>query len=124
MDLSLAASIRFRLQNHHCQAKCHRYSHNAFNDVLRTNGFGSQVFRDRDGTMGIVDLATKDDMKYAIRKLDDSEFKNPFEKAYIRVKEDTAGRSRSRSRSKSYDSRSRSRSYDSRSRSRSPSRDR
>ena len=73
--------------------------------------------------MGIVDFPSKDDMKYAIRKLDDSEFKNPFERNYIRVREDKPdrSRSRSRSRSKSY-SRSRSKSYSkSRSRSRSGS---
>ena len=34
-----------------------------------------QVFRDRSGMMGIVDYAAKDDMKYALRKLDDTEFK-------------------------------------------------
>ncbi len=34
-----------------------------------------QVFRDRHGMMGIVDYASKDDMKYALRKLDDTEFK-------------------------------------------------
>jgi len=64
------------------------------------------VFSDRHGMMGIVDYATKDDLKYALRKLDDTEFRNPFEKCYIRVKEDTRGgeprgRSRSRSRSRS-----------------------
>ena len=35
----------------------------------------AQVFRDRHGMMGVVDYASKDDMKYALRKLDDSEFK-------------------------------------------------
>ncbi len=64
------------------------------------------MFSDRHGMMGIVDYATKDDLKYALRKLDDTEFRNPFEKCYIRVKEDTRGgeprgRSRSRSRSRS-----------------------
>ena len=38
-----------------------------------------QVFRDRHGLMGIVDYASKDDMKYALRKLDDTEFKVSFE---------------------------------------------
>lgn len=80
-----------------------------------------QVFRDRDGTMGIVDFGSKDDMRYAIRKLDDSEFRNPFERGFIRVKEDNPGRSRSRSYSRSRSPRSRSRSFDSRSRSRSRS---
>jgi splicing factor, arginine/serine-rich 1 len=41
----------------------------------------AQVMRDsRDRTIGIVDYATKDDMKYALRKLDDTEFKNPFDR--------------------------------------------
>ncbi|CAL1407486.1 unnamed protein product [Linum trigynum] len=34
----------------------------------------SQVFRDRGGMRGIVEYTSYDDMKYAIRKLDDSEF--------------------------------------------------
>jgi len=88
-----------------------------------------KVFRDRDGMMGVVDYTNIDDIKYAVRKLDDSEFKNPFDRCFIRVKADKhsvlnrggrGGRSRSRSRSKS---RSRSRSK-SRSRSRSKSRSR
>ncbi|XVF41862.1 hypothetical protein PTKIN_Ptkin01aG0314600 [Pterospermum kingtungense] len=89
----------------------------------------SQVFRDRGGMTGIVDYTNYDDMKYAIRKLDDSEFRNAFNQAYIRVKEydsrydsrynskRTYSRSpthspygRSPSRSRSYSSRSRSRS--------------
>ncbi|PPR81625.1 hypothetical protein GOBAR_AA39084 [Gossypium barbadense] len=45
----------------------------------------SQVFRDRGGMTGIVDYTNYDDMKYAIRKLDDSEFRNAFSRAYIRV---------------------------------------
>ncbi|RRT82671.1 hypothetical protein BHM03_00002176, partial [Ensete ventricosum] len=70
-------------------------------------------------TIGIVDYTNYDDMKYAIRKLDDSEFRNAFSRAYIRVKEYDSKRSlsRSRSRSRSYSrsptpprSRSRSRS--------------
>ncbi|PQM42866.1 serine/arginine-rich splicing factor SR30 isoform X1 [Prunus yedoensis var. nudiflora] len=74
----------------------------------------SQVFRDRGGMTGIVDYTNYDDMRYAIRKLDDSEFKNAFSRAYIRVKEYDSRRSYSRS--PSYDMR---RSY-SRSPSRSP----
>ncbi|CAH1431700.1 unnamed protein product [Lactuca virosa] len=73
----------------------------------------SQVFREGGGTTGIVDYTNYDDMKYAIRKLDDSEFRNAFSRGYIRVKEYDSSHSRSRSRS-----RSKSRSY-SRSRSRS-----
>ncbi|CAJ2631675.1 serine/arginine-rich splicing factor SR30 isoform X2 [Trifolium pratense] len=73
----------------------------------------SQVFRDRGGMTGIVDYTNYDDMKYAIRKLDDSEFRNAFSRAYIRVREYDR---RSYSRSPSCDTR---RSY-SRSLSRSP----
>ncbi|XP_055829231.1 serine/arginine-rich-splicing factor SR34-like [Solanum dulcamara] len=83
----------------------------------------SQVFREGSGTTGIVDYTNYDDMKYAIKKLDESEFRNAFSRSTIRVKEHD---SRSRSRSRSYSrgksgSRSRSRSYSrSRSRSKSP----
>uniref|UniRef100_A0A7C8YKJ9 RRM domain-containing protein n=1 Tax=Opuntia streptacantha TaxID=393608 RepID=A0A7C8YKJ9_OPUST len=88
----------------------------------------SQVFRDGRGTTGIVDYTNYDDMKNAIRKLDDSEFRNAFSRAYVRVKEYkgsrspsySKGRSGSRSRSRSR-SQSRGRSYSrSRSRSKSP----
>ncbi|PAV83068.1 hypothetical protein WR25_02596 [Diploscapter pachys] len=59
----------------------------------------------RDGT-GVVEFVKSDDMKYAIRKLDDTKFRShEGETAYIRVREDTSsssrGRSRSRSRSRS-----------------------
>ncbi|CAL9052179.1 unnamed protein product [Musa banksii] len=46
----------------------------------------AQVFRDGDGAMGLVDYTNYEDMKYAIRKLDDTEFRNPFSRSYIRVK--------------------------------------
>ncbi|XP_024312406.1 serine/arginine-rich-splicing factor SR34 isoform X3 [Brachypodium distachyon] len=100
----------------------------------------SEVYREGSGTTGIVDYTNYDDMKYAIKKLDDTEFKNAFSKGYIRVKEYDAKRGRSYSRSRSPSrshsksrsprgrsaSRSRSRSLSSRSRSaskgRSPSR--
>ncbi|KAH9755255.1 serine/arginine-rich-splicing factor SR34 [Citrus sinensis] len=74
------------------------------------------------GMTGIVDYTSYDDMKYAIRKLDRSEFRNAFSRSYVRVREYDSRRSYSRSPSRSpYYSRSRSRSpyY---SRSRSPSR--
>lgn len=75
----------------------------------------AQVFREGNGATGIVDYTNHEDMKYAIKKLDDSEFKNPFARSYIRVKSyESKSRSRSRSRSRG---RSRSRSW---SRSRSP----
>ncbi|PSS26515.1 Serine/arginine-rich-splicing factor like [Actinidia chinensis var. chinensis] len=83
----------------------------------------SQVFRDRDGMRGIVDYTNYDDMKYAIKKLDDSLFRNQFSRSYVRVKEYDPSYSRSPSRSP-YHSRSRSpsrsHSYSSRSRSKSP----
>uniref|UniRef100_A0A452YYB9 RRM domain-containing protein n=1 Tax=Aegilops tauschii subsp. strangulata TaxID=200361 RepID=A0A452YYB9_AEGTS len=69
---------------------------------------------------GIVEYTNYEDMKHAIRKLDDSEFRNAFSRTYIRVREYNARRSRSYSRSRSRScsySRSRSHSY---SRSRSP----
>ncbi|XP_020273179.1 serine/arginine-rich splicing factor SR34A-like isoform X1 [Asparagus officinalis] len=63
----------------------------------------AQVFRDGDGSMGLVDYTNYEDMRYAIRKLDDTEFKNPFARSYIRVKmyEGSPPRSRSRSYSRS-----------------------
>ncbi|XP_030547047.1 serine/arginine-rich splicing factor SR30 isoform X2 [Rhodamnia argentea] len=81
----------------------------------------SEVYPDRRGVIGIVDYSNYDDMKYAIRKLDDSLFRNAFSRAYIRVKEYDSHRndSRSPSRSPNY-SRSRSPSYSYRSRSKSP----
>ncbi|KNA15536.1 hypothetical protein SOVF_097130 isoform A [Spinacia oleracea] len=110
----------------------------------------SDVFKDRryGGMAGVVEYASYDDMKRAVRKLDDSEFRNAFSRAYIRVKEDSRSlspddrklddsefrnafsrayiRVREDSRSLSLDDRSRSRSYNrgcsySRSRSRSHS---
>ncbi|KAL9447262.1 hypothetical protein AB3S75_014854 [Citrus x aurantiifolia] len=71
----------------------------------------SQVFRDRGGMTGIVDYTSYDDMKYAVRKLDRSEFRNAFSRSYVRVREYDSRRSYSRSPSRSpYYSRSRSRS--------------
>lgn len=45
----------------------------------------AQVFREGKGATGIVEYTNYDDMKYAIKKLDDTEFKNPFARSYIRV---------------------------------------
>eukprot|EP00252_Welwitschia_mirabilis_P012306 TRINITY_DN272_c0_g1_i7.p1 TRINITY_DN272_c0_g1~~TRINITY_DN272_c0_g1_i7.p1 ORF type:complete len:391 (+),score=18.30 TRINITY_DN272_c0_g1_i7:160-1332(+) len=89
----------------------------------------AQVYRKGRGTVGVVDYRTYEDMKYAIKRLDDTEFRNPFSRSYIRVKEDrgySLSPSRSYSRSPSYDyyrsrrhrysyarSYTRSRSYDS-----------
>ncbi|CAN7023200.1 unnamed protein product, partial [Brassica oleracea var. botrytis] len=85
----------------------------------------SQVFRDGRGTTGIVDYTSYEDMKYAIKKLDDTEFRNAFSRGYVRVREyDSRKDSRSPSRGRSYSrSRSRGRSH-SRSLSRSKSRSR
>jgi len=59
-----------------------------------------------DGT-GVIEYTKYDDMKYAIKKLDDTKFKShEGDVSYIRVEEDT-GKSRSRRRSRSA-SRSRS----------------
>ncbi|XP_020672470.1 serine/arginine-rich splicing factor SR34A isoform X2 [Dendrobium catenatum] len=44
----------------------------------------AQVFRDGERAMGLVDYTNYEDMKYAIRKLDDTEFRNPYGKSYIR----------------------------------------
>ncbi|KAJ0918560.1 putative nucleotide-binding alpha-beta plait domain superfamily, RNA-binding domain superfamily [Helianthus annuus] len=62
----------------------------------------SQVFKVGGGTTGIVDYTNYDNMKYAIRKLDDSEFRNAFSRGFIRVKEYDSSRSRNRNRSRSY----------------------
>uniref|UniRef100_A0A915P1Y5 RRM domain-containing protein n=1 Tax=Meloidogyne floridensis TaxID=298350 RepID=A0A915P1Y5_9BILA len=57
-------------------------------------------FNDRDGT-GVVEFSRHDDMRYALKKLDDSKFKShEGEISYIRLKED-GGRSRSYTRSRS-----------------------
>eukprot|EP00887_Chlorella_sp_A99_P005941 scaffold29.g5941.t1 len=105
----------------------------------------TNVFRDHDGVIGIVEFENSDDMDRAIRKLDDTEFRNPFDRTYVRIYEDRGGygapfpsqpydpstyrrgfatggdRDRGRSRSPPRRSRSHSRS---RSRSRSPARGR
>ncbi|KAB2621501.1 serine/arginine-rich splicing factor SR30-like [Pyrus ussuriensis x Pyrus communis] len=57
----------------------------------------SQVFHDRGGMTGIVDYTNYEDMKYAIKKLDDSEFRNAFDRSYIRVREYDSRRRYSRS---------------------------
>ncbi|CAI9274187.1 unnamed protein product [Lactuca saligna] len=76
----------------------------------------AQVSRDSEGTFGVVDYTNYEDMKYAIRKLDDTEFRNPWTKTYIRVRKydsrsrSSLGRSVSRSASPAKPARSRSRS--------------
>ncbi len=62
----------------------------------------TNVYRERGGVLGVVEFDTREDLEKAIRKLDDTEFKNPFDRAYIRVvdeSDDRGNRSRSRSRS-------------------------
>ncbi|XP_003739725.1 serine/arginine-rich splicing factor 1B [Galendromus occidentalis] len=55
----------------------------------------------KDGT-GVVEFLRYEDMKYAVKKLDDSRFRShESEVSYVRVKEDTGRESRSRSRSQS-----------------------
>nr|CAG4648368.1 EOG090X0HR1 [Moina brachiata]SVE93355.1 EOG090X0HR1 [Moina brachiata] len=62
----------------------------------------------KDGT-GMVEFLRYEDMKYAIRKLDDSKFRShEGEVSYVRVKEDT-GRGSGRDRSRSYSPGSKSR---------------
>ena len=67
----------------------------------------TNVVRDRSGAMGVVEFDTAEDLERAIRKLDDTEFRNPFDRSYIRIYEDDGsggrggGRRRSRSRSRS-----------------------
>ena len=58
--------------------------------------------------VGVCDYSNKEDLERAIRKLDRSYFRNPFDEVRIRVRADR-GRSPSASRSRSY-SRSYSRS--------------
>ncbi|XP_075502886.1 serine/arginine-rich splicing factor SR34A-like [Primulina tabacum] len=59
----------------------------------------AEVYRDSEGTYGLVDYTNYEDLKYAVRKLDDTEFKNPWTRTYIRVKEYKGSPARSRSRS-------------------------
>ena len=97
-------------------------------DYMRRAGDVIYADVDREGN-GTVEYSNESDMEKAVRSLDDTEFKNPFDKSYIRVKYANRkdDRSRSRSRSHSRDRRrspSRSHSRDRRSRSRSDSRDR
>ena len=58
-------------------ASCH-WGHGGIVALLTAFVCWLQTFRDGSGTTGIVDFPSRDDMKYAIRKLDDSEFKNPL----------------------------------------------
>lgn len=84
-------------------------------DFMRKAGDVIYADVDRNGD-GVVEYSNEDDMENAIRKLDDTEFKNPFDKSYVRVRaanERKERRSRSRSRSRDRDRRDRSHSRDS-----------
>lgn len=102
-------------------------------DYFRTAGDIIYADVDKRGG-GVVEFSSRSDQERAIEKLDDSEFKNPFEKSYVRVKKpkeqmtdeelererkraerderdkrDRRSRSRSRGRDRTSSSRSRSR---------------
>jgi len=88
-------------------------------DFMRQAGDVIYTDVDRQGG-GVVEFSNKSDQEYAVKKLDDTEFKDRFggERTYVRVKfpkdQQPSSRSgsprRSRSRSRSRDRRSRSRS--------------
>ncbi|CAG9464326.1 unnamed protein product [Pedinophyceae sp. YPF-701] len=64
----------------------------------------ADVFRDSRGVYGLCDFTSPEDLDRALRKLDDTEFRNPYDSARITVREykepgGSPGRSRSRSRS-------------------------
>ena len=96
----------------HFHPACHKYNSDGvparqdhFRKVCTPNYVN--VFRDRGGVLGVVEFDSPEDLARAIRKLDDTEFRNPFERAYIRVVDDSdatkgggGGRGRSRSRSR------------------------
>ena len=59
---------------------------------------GDVVFTDVErGGDGIVEFSNRDDMEYAIKSLDDTEFKSYNDTAVIRVKAANAGKKRDRS---------------------------
>jgi len=61
---------------------------------------GDVVFADVDIVgVGVVEFSNRDDMKYALRSMDNSKFKGLSDTTYIRVK--TADKKRDRSRSSS-----------------------
>ena len=61
----------------------------------------TNVYRDRGGLNGVGEFENQEDLDLAIRKLDDTEFRNPFEKAYIRIRDESDHKARPRSRSRS-----------------------
>ena len=67
----------------------------AFTDVKREGRDG--------GMLGTADFDSYDDMKLAIRKADDTEFRNSFDRAYVRVSEDRPAEDRERERERERD---------------------
>eukprot|EP01068_Selenidium_serpulae_P019595 Selendium_serpulae@DN6916_c0_g1_i1.p1 len=86
-------------------------------------GAGPVGFANIEGSRGVVEYETREDMQYAIKRLDESEFRNPFHRAIIRVRAaaDADDLSRSRSPRRRSNSRSPARRRASRSESRSRS---
>ena len=60
----------------------------------------TNVYRDRGGLIGVVEFDNQEDLDLAIRKLDDTEFRNPFDNAYIRIRDESDAGKRERSRSR------------------------
>ena len=81
----------FQLFDWVCQDHFRRFVNPAF----------TSVYSEREKVFGVVEFDSSDDLKYAIRKLDNTEFKNPFDRAYIRILDDSRDQSHSRSRSRS-----------------------
>ncbi|KAL3244293.1 hypothetical protein MRX96_018914 [Rhipicephalus microplus] len=81
------------------QSSCFSGSWQDLKDHMREAGDVCYADVFKDGT-GVVEFLRYEDMKYAVKKLDDSRFRShEGEVSYIRVREDYSSRSRSRSRS-------------------------
>lgn len=99
----------FHVATHHCPSICfpdcvlliievhHPYVQDHFRVIVKPAY--TNVYRERGGVLGVVEFDTREDLERAIRKLDDTEFKNPFDRAFIRVIDESDDRGRSRSRS-------------------------
>uniref|UniRef100_A0A7S3G4Y7 RRM domain-containing protein n=1 Tax=Palpitomonas bilix TaxID=652834 RepID=A0A7S3G4Y7_9EUKA len=64
-------------------------------DFMRSAGdvIFTDVIRERDGTKtGIVEYSSDEDMRRAVKELDDVEFKNPYDKVRVKVREDRGRR--------------------------------
>jgi arginine/serine-rich splicing factor 1/9 len=51
----------------------------------------ADVVKDRGDAYGVVEFESAADAEYAIRKLDDTEFRNPYDRAFVRLVEDRPG---------------------------------